>query len=194
MRCLDVQLEMEAYVDGELSPEQATLLEQHVADCDGCRAELARLQAATAALETWPLVAEPAQLTARVMGRVRAHSAVRAHPAVRAHSAVRAHPAVPRFRIYWSDLAISLAGAGLAAAVVLAAYYLAPAGLAYLHHTQVTLRLEMLRLEASLLVQHLITTGAVTWGLLSLAGLTLIVALVLAAWDRQVFPAWEPGR
>ena len=188
MRCLDVQLELEAYVDGELSPEQAALLEQHVADCAGCRAQLARLQAVTAALETWPLVAEPAQLTARVMGQVRAHSAVRVHPAV------RAHPAVPRFRIYWSDLAISLAGAGLAAAIVLAAYYLAPAGLAYLHHTQVILRLEMLRLEASLLVQRLVRTGAVTWGLLSLAGLTLIVALALALWDRQVFPTWEPGQ
>jgi len=182
MRCLDVQLELEAYVDGELSPEQAALLEQHVADCDGCRAQLARLQAVTAALETWPLVAEPAQLTARVMGRVRVHPAV------------RAHPAVPRFRIYWSDLAISLAGAGLAAAIVLAAYYLAPAGLAYLHHAQVILRLEMLRLEASLLIQRLVRTGAVTWGLLSLAGLTLIVALALALWDRQVFPTWEPGQ
>ena len=188
MRCLDVQLELEAYVDGELSPEQAALLEQHVADCAGCRAQLARLQAVTAALETWPLVAEPAQLTARVMGQVRAHSAVRVHPAV------RAHPAVPRFRIYWSDLAISLAGAGLAAAIALAGYHLAPAGLAYLHHTQVILRLEMLRLEASLLVQRLVRTGAVTWGLLSLAGLTLIVALALALWDRQVFPTWEPGQ
>ena len=182
MRCLDVQVELEAYVDRELSPEQAALLEQHVADCAGCRAELARLQAVTAALETWPLVAEPAQLAARVMARVRPDLAA------------QAYPTAPRFRIYWSDLAISLAGAGLAAAIALAGYYLAPAGLAYLHHTQVILRIEMLRLEASLLVQRLITTGAVTWGLLSLAGVTLIVALALALWDRQVFPAWEPGR
>jgi hypothetical protein len=68
------------------------------------------------------------------------------------------------------------------------------AGLAYLHHTQVVLRLEMLRLETALLVQRLVRTGAVTWGLLSLAGLTLIVALALALWDRQVFPTWEPGQ
>jgi hypothetical protein len=58
----------------------------------------------------------------------------------------------------------------------------------------VILRLEMLRLEASLLVQRLVRTGAVTWGLLLLAGLTLIVALALALWDREVFPAWEPGQ
>lgn len=182
MRCLDVQLELEAYVDGELSPEQAALLEQHVANCAGCRMALARLRAVTAALETWPLAAEPAQLTARVMGRVRAHPAA------------QAHPAAPRFRIYWSDLAISLVGAGLVAAIALAGYHLAPAGLAYLHHMQVILRIEMLRLEASLLVQRLITTGTVTWGLLSLAGVTLIVALALALWDRQALPAWEPGR
>ena len=188
MRCLDVQLELEAYVDGELSPEQAALLEQHVADCDGCRAELARLQAVTAALETWPLVAEPAQLTVRVMGPVRAHAAGRAHPAV------RAHPAGPRLRFYWRDLAVSLAGAGRVAAIALGGDHLAPAGLAYLHHAQVILRLEMLRLEASLLAQRLVRTGAVTWGLLSLAGLTLIVALALALWDREVLPAWEPGQ
>lgn len=36
-------------------------------------------------------------------------------------------------------------------------------------HTQVILRLEMLRLETALLVQRLITTGAVTWGLRSRA-------------------------
>ena len=71
MRCFDVQVELEAYVDGELSREQTTLLEQHLAGCGSCRAEQARLQAVVVALESWPLVAEPAELTARVMARVR---------------------------------------------------------------------------------------------------------------------------
>ena len=64
MRCFDVQMELEAYVDGELSPERTALLERHIAGCESCQAELDRLQAVVAALETWPLVSEPASLTA----------------------------------------------------------------------------------------------------------------------------------
>jgi anti-sigma factor RsiW len=173
MRCLDVQMELQAYADGELSPEQAALLEQHLTGCDGCRAELARLQAVVAALETWPLVAEPVQLTAHVMARV------------------RPRPALPAFRLRWSDFAISLAGAGLAFAAVLAWHYLASTSLAHLYHAQMVLRLEMLRLEVLLLIQRLARTGTVTWGLLSLVGITPIIVLALAAWEQEAFPMQE---
>ena len=124
MRCLDVQMELQAYADGELSPERAALLEQHLTGCDGCRAELARLQVVVAALETWPLVAEPVQLTAHVMARV------------------RPRPALPAFRLRWSDFAISLAGAGLALAAVLAWHYLASTSLSHLYHAQMVLQLK----------------------------------------------------
>ena len=178
MRCLDVQLELEAYVDGELSPQRTALLERHLAGCDDCRAELACLQAVVTALETWPLVVEPDQLTARVMARV------------------RPRPALPAFRLHWSDLAISLAGAGLAFAAMFLWRYLASTDLVYLYRPQMYLRLEMLRLEALLLVQRLVGTGAVTWGLLSLslAGVTLIIiVLALVVWERETFPIWESG-
>ncbi len=173
MRCLDVQMELQAYADGELSPERAALLEQHLTGCDGCRAELARLQAVVAALETWPLVAEPVQLTAHVMARV------------------RPRPALPAFRLRWSDFAISLAGAGLAFAAVLTWHYLASTSLAHLYHAQMVLRLEMLRLEVLLLIQRLARTGTVTWGLLSLVGITPIIVLALAVWEREPFPVQE---
>jgi len=173
MRCLDVQMELQAYADGELSPERAALLEQHLTGCDGCRAELARLQAVVAALETWPLVAEPDQLTAHVMARV------------------RPRPALPAFRLRWSDFAISLAGAGLAFTAVLAWHYLASTSLAHLYHAQMVLRLEMLRLEVLLLIQRLARTGTVTWGLLSLVGITPIIVLALAVWEREPFPIQE---
>ncbi|MEJ2559536.1 MAG: zf-HC2 domain-containing protein [Anaerolineae bacterium] len=101
MRCLDVQAELEAYADGELGLERSALLETHLASCRACQAELARLQAVAAALETWPLVMEPAQFTAQVMARV------------------RPRPAQPRFRLRWSDLLVSLVGAGLAVAAIL---------------------------------------------------------------------------
>jgi len=201
MRCLDVQMELQAYADGELSPERAALLEQHLTGCDGCRAELARLQAVVAALETWPLVAEPVQLTAHVMARVRPRPVVSPSAALRTGGARPEPrrriepPALPAFRLRWSDFAISLAGAGLAFAAVLAWRYLAPAGLAYLHHTQIVLRLEMLRLEVLLLIQRWVRAGAVAWGLL-LGGvaLTTVLALAiweLAVWEREVFPMQE---
>jgi predicted anti-sigma-YlaC factor YlaD len=164
MRCLDVQAELEAYVDGELSLERSALLEGHLASCRACQAELARLQAVAAALETWPLVMEPAQFTAQVMARV------------------RPRPAQPRFRLRWSDLLVSVVGAGLAVAAILLWRYLAQAGLAYLHPTQTYLRLELLQLELLLMMQHLVRTNLVTWGLL-LAGVTSLIVLTLTVRD-----------
>jgi predicted anti-sigma-YlaC factor YlaD len=167
MRCFDVQAELEAYVDGALSPERSALLEAHLASCRACQAELARLQAVAVALETWPLVMEPDQFTAQVMARV------------------RPRPAPPRFRLRWSDLLVSLAGAGLAVAAILLWRYLAPAGLAYLHPTQTYLRLELLQLDLLLLMQRLIRTNLVSWGLL-LGGVTSLTAFMLVAWDLLV--------
>ena len=169
MHCLDVQVELEAYVDGELSPERTALLEQHLAGCEGCRAELARLQEVVAALETWPLVVEPAQLTDRVMARV------------------RQRPTLPGFQIHWSDLASSLAGASLVFAAALLWRDLVSTGLAYLHRTHMYLRLEMLRLEMALLLTRcLARTSAATWGL-TLVGVALVIALALVMWDLAVW-------
>jgi len=103
MHCLDVPLE--AYV-GELDPEQAARLEQHLSQCAACRSELGRLRAVAAAARNWPLVAEPDGLTARVMARI------------------KTRPAARPFRIRWSDLAVSLAGAGLTSITALAGYVL----------------------------------------------------------------------
>jgi len=81
----------------------------------------------------------------------------------------------------------------LAFAAVLVWRYLASTGLAHLCLAQMYLQLEMLWLEALLLMHRLTSTGAATWGLLSLAGITLIVVLALATWEREVFPMWESG-
>ena len=172
MRCFDVQVELQAYVDGELSPERAALLRRHLAICDSCRAELARMQVVVTALETWPLVAEPAQLTARVMAQV------------------RPRPALPTFRLRWSDFAISLAGAGLAFGAMLAWRHLASTNLTHLYHAQMVLRPEMLQLKVLLLLQRLVRAGTVTWGLL-LVGATLVAVLALAVWEREPFLVQE---
>jgi anti-sigma factor RsiW len=164
MRCLDVQMALEAYADGELGPEQAALLEQHLAGCDSCRAELARAQAVVAALETWPLVAEPANLAARVMAQARLSSAL------------------PRFQLRWSDLAISLAGAGLAFAAARVWQRLTLTDMLPMRYPEVYLWLQRLRLEVLLLTRDLALAGdTLHWILLSLAGLAIVVMLAWAA-------------
>jgi hypothetical protein len=193
MRCFDVQVELEAYVDGELSREQTALLEQHLAVCEGCRAKLARLQAVVAALESWPLVAEPAELTARVMAQVRPRPGVSPSAPLPStmlgtgRKGAGGSPVLPGFRIHWSDLAISLAGASLVFAATLLWRYLTSTDLAYLYRTQMYLRLEMLRLEMMLLLrQCLARTSATTWGL-TLVGVALVTALALVMWDLAVW-------
>jgi hypothetical protein len=130
-------------------------------------------------------VAEPAQLTARVMAQVRQLPEV---SAAYAEPRRRVEPlALPGFRIHWSDLAISLAGASLVFAAALLWRYLTSSDLAYLYRTQMYLRLEMLRLEVVLLLrQCLARTSAATWGLV-LVGVALVTALALVMWDLAVW-------
>ena len=168
MDCQDMWIALQAYVDGDLGPEQVTPLERHLANCGGCRAELARLQAVVEALETWPLVEEPAQMADRVLARV------------------KPRPVLPRFRLRWSDLAISLAGtAGAAVAITLLSRYLIPAWQHPLYRSEMLLRLEMLQLEATLMLRRLAQLGAVgRWALL--AGAMLIAVLLISAYDLTI--------
>jgi hypothetical protein len=85
-----------------------------------------------------------------------------------------------------NDFAISLAAAGLAFVAMLAWRYLISTSLAYQYVTQMVLRLEVL-----LAMHRLIRAGAVTWGLLPLAGITPIIVLALARWEPKVFPVHE---
>jgi anti-sigma factor RsiW len=183
MHCFDVQLELEAYADGELGPERAALLELHLASCDDCRAELARLQTVVEALESWPLVVEPAQLTNRIMAQVSSRSVV---------SAIEP-PTLPRFRLRWSDLAISLAGGGLVFVATLIWLRLSTTSTAHLQYRQIVLRLEMLGLKAQLMIQHLARIDDVTWGLV-LVGVALAAVLVVVVWSQVAlyFPNGRP--
>jgi hypothetical protein len=52
MRCEQVQSMLSAYADGELSPRHAARVSQHLAACEGCRAESATLVRVVAALRS----------------------------------------------------------------------------------------------------------------------------------------------
>jgi anti-sigma factor RsiW len=181
MQCFDVQMELEAYTDGELEPEQAARLELHLAGCHDCRAELARLQTVVEALETWPLVIEPARLTKNIMAQMSSRALVNTEL-----------PPLPRFRLCWSDLAISLTGGGLVFAIAFVWLRLSATGTAHLQYRQMALRLEMLRLEVQLMVQRLTRIDDVTWGLV-FVGVALAAVLVVAVWS-QVALYFSDGR
>ncbi|MBN1815138.1 MAG: hypothetical protein JXA14_25115 [Anaerolineae bacterium] len=158
-------------MDKELDSEQIECLKAHLAECDDCRAKLTYLQTAEKALETWPLVHEPADLTARVMAQVKPRLET------------------PRFRFHWSDVAISLAGAALAAAALPLWHLLASPGLSqFLQRTRDILRLqmlplEMLQLDISLRLQPLIRSGVLAW-LPMLAGIIFAFILLPVVWFR----------
>jgi predicted anti-sigma-YlaC factor YlaD len=172
MRCLDAQTALGTYVDGELDPEQAGHLEAHLAGCAECRVELAYLQVAEEAIETWPLITEPADFTAQVMAQVK--------PRLEK----------PRFRLRWSDVAISLAGAGMAA-IALPLWQVLTSTDSWaqiLLQTQDALRLhllplEMLQLDITLKLQPLIKSGALMW-LPILAGLIFVLVVLPVVWFR----------
>jgi hypothetical protein len=164
MRCLDVTGKLQAYVDGELSAERVALLEGHFAGCRDCQGELARLQTVVTALETWPVVVEPVDLTARVMARVRPRHTV------------------PTFRLRWIDFWVSLAGASLVFTMLLVWRYLISANSAYLFRMRIALQLELLWLDVLRMAQRLISTGIGAWeGLIG--ALVILVILSFALCD-----------
>jgi predicted anti-sigma-YlaC factor YlaD len=177
MRCHDVHTLLQQYADGLLEPAQVECLDRHLAKCGSCRAQAARLRMVEEALETWPLVVEPADLTAHVMAQV------------------RLHPRTPPFRLRWTDLVLSVAGASLTAGIGLAitALWLGrlrpsiDVGLSIQQaidviHLQM-LPLEMLRLDLSLALQSLDESPILLWAPL-LASVAAILAVVPLMWHR----------
>jgi anti-sigma factor RsiW len=164
MHCLDVTGKLQAYVDGELSAERTALVKRHLAICRDCQAELTRLQTVVAALQTWPVVVEPVDLTARVM------------------TSVRLRRTIPSFRLRWIDFGVSLAGASLVFIALLGWRYLVSASSAYLFRMRIALQLERLLLDVLQMGQRLVSTGIGAWeGLLG--GLVVLALLLLALCD-----------
>jgi len=67
----DMQKLLSAYCGGDLDPTERVSVEEHLAGCAPCRAELADLQTALRLIRTTPEAEPPAWLATRVMARVR---------------------------------------------------------------------------------------------------------------------------
>ncbi len=66
MKCETVCEHLSAYLDGELSPELRTVVEDHLADCPACARQCEELRQTAALLGTLPRVNAPADLLAEI--------------------------------------------------------------------------------------------------------------------------------
>jgi anti-sigma factor RsiW len=120
MDCILVRRELSDYIDGELPEDERQAIEAHLAACEACRAACALLQDVDDAMATWPVLAEPQGLAARVMQEIRA-SESRTMPHVRAQLWEYLRPR-------WQDTLLALALALTVAVLFLSARYTWAAG------------------------------------------------------------------
>jgi hypothetical protein len=75
MTCAEVHPNLAAFVLGGLEPEEAAMVQRHLASCSGCRNELRELEKLKSALQaTPPLPDPPAYLRGEILSRVREHA------------------------------------------------------------------------------------------------------------------------
>src|SRR5579863_6457059 len=77
MTCKKTAYWLQLYIDGRLDPARHTRVERHLAACPTCRRELALLECVGTVAGERALIAEPADLTQRVLDRVAAYEAHR---------------------------------------------------------------------------------------------------------------------
>jgi len=116
LTCDECQQQLQEYHDGTLARAQSMRVFLHLRDCDGCQAELDRLQRLIGALETLPSREPPADLDQRILASIpyeqyRAMAALRA-PRVPVFLEAEALPAWLRAR------AVQGTGAAVAAAAL----------------------------------------------------------------------------
>lgn len=93
MCCETIQIQ--AYIDRQLSAEETRAVETHLAWCAACRQELALLRRVDDALRAWPVQPEANDLTARIMAQVRVEQAA------------ERRSALSTFRMGWDGLLLS---------------------------------------------------------------------------------------
>lgn len=101
MTCKKITYLLQLYVDGRLAPAQLARVEHHLAGCAPCRAELALLECIRDSSRECELIAEPADLTQRVLDRVAAYEAHRA-------ATEELLPGVAGFAASWRKVAVAV--------------------------------------------------------------------------------------
>ncbi len=70
MKCTKAQELFSSYLENTIQPPMGVALEQHLAECDRCKAEYGRFHATTVVLDELPAIEPPADLHAMIMARV----------------------------------------------------------------------------------------------------------------------------
>ena len=78
LTCDACRIELAAYVDGELHPAVARVIDDHTASCASCRELLAQHQAIAASARRLPSIEAPAWLADRVLARMTRPARIRA--------------------------------------------------------------------------------------------------------------------
>jgi anti-sigma factor RsiW len=102
MTCKRAAYWLQLYIDGRLERTRLARLEQHLAICGACPQELALLEQIRDGARASELVAEPAELTERILYRIAAYEA---RHAARAEEWL---PGVPRWAIGWRSAVVAL--------------------------------------------------------------------------------------
>ncbi len=102
MTCKRAAYWLQLYIDDRLERSRLAHLEQHLAACDHCREELALLEQIRDCAQESELVAEPANLTERILDRVAAFEARRA---LRAQEWL---PGVPQWALGWRSAVVAM--------------------------------------------------------------------------------------
>jgi hypothetical protein len=71
----EIQERLSAYCGGDLEPAEQQLVEEHLAECPDCRAELVDLQISLRLIRSTPEVDPPPWLTTRIMARIKGQQA-----------------------------------------------------------------------------------------------------------------------
>jgi len=78
MECNDIQEKLSAYMEGVISDDERSVIEEHLKSCQACRTSLDDLEKTVSYVKTLEVIEPPAWLTQKVMARVREEAASKA--------------------------------------------------------------------------------------------------------------------
>jgi hypothetical protein len=74
MQCHDIQEKLAAYIDGDISPEERMLIDEHLKSCQQCNETIAEMTKTTEYLRKLGDIEPPAWLTQKIMTKIRSES------------------------------------------------------------------------------------------------------------------------
>jgi anti-sigma factor RsiW len=106
--CIDIQAELSAYLDGELTAQERSSLDAHLSTCPECRAMLEELRGVASVMSDLPRVSAPASLMTKVRRDIASEPTLREQTKTAvAFSTIDRGNARPR--VHWAPFAFGMA-------------------------------------------------------------------------------------